>query len=63
MRLQLIALALFVSASARGQSLAKVDDRAAVYQDSDHTAIVTNNIAARATPGKTSVSTRVTSST
>jgi len=34
------------------QQLATVDERAAVYQDSDHTTVVTNNVSARATPGK-----------
>ena len=55
MRLQLsavgIALGIMLSArSSAAQSLARIDDRASVYQDSDYTNIVTNNVAARTTP-------------
>ena len=52
MRLQLMCASLLVTSVASAQELAKVDERAAVYQDSDHTTIVTNNVAARGTPGK-----------
>jgi hypothetical protein len=51
-RLQLILAVTTIATFARAQQLAKVDERAAVYQDTDHTTVVTNNVAARATPGK-----------
>jgi hypothetical protein len=38
------------SSTSRAQSLARVDNRAAMYQDTDRTTIVTNNIAARGAP-------------
>ena len=52
MRLQLIMATATLTSIASAQELAKVDDRAAVYHDTDHTTIVTNNVAARATPNK-----------
>jgi len=53
MRLQLIAAvliamaALLLPARARAQSLAKIDTRSGVYQDTDRTTIATTNVAAR----------------
>lgn len=40
----------FPPSLAFGQGLAKVDGRSSMYQDTDRTTIVTNNIAARGTP-------------
>ncbi len=65
MRLQLMLLALATFAlflvfarTAHAQSLAKIDSRSGVYQDTDRTTILTTNIAARGQSGRFGVTAR-----
>lgn len=55
MRLQLVMTAALLAASlpvrADAQSLAKIDTRSGLYQDTDRTTIITNNVAARGQAG------------